>query len=65
MGPHRLIHNRKRYLTETAFDSASGRFVEVPWPPAARAPSITAEDQERVGCPARPGLHSHRAGAEE
>jgi len=37
MGPHRIIHNRKGYLTETYFDIANGRFCERPFPPASDA----------------------------
>ena len=40
MGPHRIIHNRRGYLTETYFDAASGQFCERPFPPMAdEAPS--------------------------
>lgn len=43
MGPHRLIHSRKGYLTETVFDEHSGRFVERPWPPSVRVQLNTPE----------------------
>jgi hypothetical protein len=33
MGPHRIIHNRRGYLTETYYDEVSGRFSERPFPP--------------------------------
>lgn len=33
MGPHRIIHNRRGYLTETFYDEVSGRFSERPFPP--------------------------------
>ena len=45
MGPHRLIHNRKGYLTETVFDERSGRFVERPWPPAIRSTGSMPKDE--------------------
>ena len=36
MGPHRIIHNRRGYLTETCYDTESGRFCERPFPPTVR-----------------------------
>ena len=33
MGPHRIIHNRRGYLTETVLDAESGQFRERPFPP--------------------------------
>jgi hypothetical protein len=36
MGPHRIIHNRRGYLTETCFDTESGRFYERLFPPTVR-----------------------------
>lgn len=33
LGPHRIVHNSKGYLTETVYDEAPGRFVERPFPP--------------------------------
>lgn len=33
MGPHRIIHNRRGYLTETYYDEVSGKFSERPFPP--------------------------------
>lgn len=32
MGPQRIIHDRRGYLTETAFDPVSGRFIELAVP---------------------------------
>jgi histidine decarboxylase len=52
MGPHRILQNRKGYVTETVFDAASGRFVDRPFPspdtkmthaPSRPAPSPTAD----------------------
>jgi hypothetical protein len=46
MGPHRIIHNRRGYLTETFFDTQSGRFRERPFPPlsdAGASPLSTAK----------------------
>ncbi len=48
MGPHRLIHSRKGYLTETVFDEHSGRFVERPWPPSVRVQLNTPEGRNLV-----------------
>lgn len=46
MGPHRIIHNRRGYLTETVFDAGSGRFCERPFPPTvAQATSLRANDE--------------------
>lgn len=36
MGPHRIIHNRRGYLTETYYDNVSARFSERPFPLKAR-----------------------------
>jgi histidine decarboxylase len=48
MGPHRILHNRKGYVTETVFDAASGRFVNRPFPSPdtnmSQAPSRLALD---------------------
>ena len=33
MGPHRIIHNRRGYLTETYYDAENRRFSERPFPP--------------------------------
>jgi hypothetical protein len=35
MGPHRILHNSKGYVTETVYDPDSRRFVERPFPPPA------------------------------
>lgn len=48
MGPHRIIHNRRGYLTETYFDTVRGRFCERPFPPTAvmeppKPPTATEE----------------------
>ena len=44
MGPHRIIHNTKGYLTETFFDTATGRFRERPFPPKPDAPPPKPSD---------------------
>ena len=60
MGPHRIIHNRRGYLTETYFDAVRGRFRERPFPPAAvmeppKSPPGTEESN-----PALPETDLHR-----
>lgn len=56
MGPHRIIHNRRGYLTETYYDEVSGSFGERPFPPtvamAPPPPSIATD---------RPSLALHEA----
>lgn len=47
MGPHRIIHNRRGYLTESYFDEVTGRFSERPFPSLARVNPPTIADQER------------------
>ncbi len=42
MGPHRIIHNHKGYLTETVFDAARGVFTERAFPPPVDATPHTA-----------------------
>ena len=39
MGPNRIIHNRRGYVTETVFDAERGTFTERPFPP--QPPVIT------------------------
>lgn len=48
MGPHRIIHNRRGYLTETYYDTVRGRFCERPFPMTAvmeppKPPTATEE----------------------
>lgn len=46
MGPHRIIHNRKGYLTETYYDAESGRFSERAFPPTvAQTPPPRVDDR--------------------
>jgi hypothetical protein len=58
MGPHRIIHNRRGYLTETCYDTESGRFCERPFPPTVRMeptiPSSTTDGPNLA--PPRPTL---------
>lgn len=47
MGPHRIIHNRRGYLTESYFDEVTGKFSERPFPSPARAEPPTVTDHEQ------------------
>jgi hypothetical protein len=49
MGPHRIIHNSRGYLTETVFDEKRGIFTERPFPPPAATTQVpSSADQIRA-----------------
>lgn len=54
MGPHRIIHNRRGYLTETCYDTESGRFCERPFPPTVRMEPTTPSSKTDGPNPAPP-----------
>lgn len=61
MGPHRIINNRRGYLTETYYDAENRRFSERPFPPTVRmeppkASSATAEPKPALQETDLPGL---------
>jgi histidine decarboxylase len=46
MGPNRILHNRRGYITETVYDAERGVYTERPFPPtAAQTPEPSPNDR--------------------
>jgi histidine decarboxylase len=46
MGPNRILHNRRGYITETVYDAERGGYTERPFPPtAAQTPEPSPKDR--------------------
>lgn len=46
MGPNRILHNRRGYITETVYDAERGVYTERPFPPTpARKPDSSPKDR--------------------